>query len=353
LNFVRQNYGELAADPCEPLRNRALNKGYPPGSVIKPVILAAGIESGQITPSQVIGCPSQKAPQGWPSCWIFRNNHIGHDTMWTNNARNAIKGSCNIYFSHLADRIDEITLQSWLFRFGYGHRLPIEETNDDINDINNEQLNRHLRQAQGQISNELPKDTITSFEQLPPLEPSEKRWFGIGHGNFRATPLQVANEMTIIARGGIYKVPKLLNYEESPAAESNDIENTDEANELKKFEVKARPANATINLGINQVTMGVIWDGMHAVTSESSGTANREFSRSIPFFSTHGVKIYGKTGSTEQPEHAWFGGFAKDNNGKSVAVAIVVEGGQQGSADAAPLGRDILQFCVEEGYIGR
>ena len=68
-----------------------------------------------------------KAPQGWPNCLIYLRNHWGHDSMWPNTARNAIKGSCNVYFSHLADRIDPVVLQSWLFRFGYG-RLALPDS---------------------------------------------------------------------------------------------------------------------------------------------------------------------------------------------------------------------------------
>jgi penicillin-binding protein 2 len=328
LNMVRRNYGELAADPCEPLRNRAINEQYPPGSVIKPLILVAGLESGEINPGEVISCPSHRSPQGWPSCWMFLRNHIGHDTLWTNNARNAIKGSCNIYFSHLADRIDSVTLQSWLFRFGYGHRLQLEMPENDFNDTNETPADRQFRQAQGQISNTPAREKITSFEQLPPLEPGEKRWFGIGHGNMRATPLQVANAMRTIARGGLYSSPRLLADPCGPQPE-------------------------TTNLNISSATLAVVYEGMHAVVEESGGTAHKEFQPALTHFASRGIRLYGKTGSTSQPEHAWFGGFARDGSGKAIAVAVIVEGGQQGSSDAAPIARDILRFCVDGGYIGR
>jgi len=333
LNLVRQDYGKLVNDPCEPLRNRAINKQYPPGSAVKPLILIAGLQSGKITANEVINCPAQKAPQGWPSCWLYlKNKWTGHDGLWTNNARNAIKGSCNIYFSRLADRIDALTLQNWLFRFGYGHPVLLDSpvvpqfSSDESPELN--RRGRLFRQAQGQISNIPPKDTITSFEQLPPLEPSERRWFGIGHGNLRVTPLQVANAMAAIARGGVYKPPVLI-------AEP------------------CMPGPDAIKLNISTATLAVVYEGMHAVVEEPGGTANREFAPALVSFASRGIRIYGKTGSTSQPEHAWFAGFARDSSGSGVAVAVVVEGGQQGSADAAPLARDILQFCVEAGYLGR
>jgi cell division protein FtsI/penicillin-binding protein 2 len=122
LNYARYNYGDISSDPNTPMINRTINKHYPPGSVIKPIILIAALEEGKITPDEIISCPAQKAPPGWPSCWLYnRYPWRCHDDDGTNDARNAIKGSCNIYFSRLANRIDPLVLQQWLFKFGYGH----------------------------------------------------------------------------------------------------------------------------------------------------------------------------------------------------------------------------------------
>jgi penicillin-binding protein 2 len=335
LNYARANFGQLVNDPCEPLRNRALYKEYPPGSVIKPVILIAGLESGVISSGETIGCPAEKAPQGWPSCWIYlRNNWAGHDSLWTNNARNAIKGSCNIYFSRLADRIDAVVLQNWLYRLGYGRKtsLGVRPSAFDTDDALFEGRGpwaelRDFRQYAGRISNVRPDEPVTSFEQMPALEPGEKRWFGIGHGNLRATPVQVANAMATIARGGVYLSARLI---ADPCATEQEA----------------------IDLKISSSTLAVVYEGMRAVVEEGGGTAYREFSTALTGFAARGVRVYGKTGSTQRPEHAWFAGFAKDKAGRTIAIAVVVEGGQQGSADAAPLARDILQFCVEAGYIG-
>jgi peptidoglycan glycosyltransferase len=89
---------------------------------------------------------------------------------------------------------------------------------------------------------------------------------------------------------------------------------------------------------------------MSAVVNESGGTAYNEFTSTG--FSGRGVKVYGKTGSTEAPENAWFCGFAEDSSGRKIAIAILVEGGQHGSSDAGPIARDIIQFCIDAGYVG-
>ena len=324
LNRARYDYGDLTNDPDKPLINRAINEWYPPGSVVKPLILIAGLESGKITPDEVIGCPAQKAPKNWPSCLLYNRYRTGHDGRWKNYARNAIKGSCNIYFSHLADRIDPLVLQQWLFKFGYGRNILFPPASTA-----NTEFNRNLRQLPGVISNTIPRGPISNFEQIPPLRKNERRWFGIGQGNLRITPLQVANAMAAIARGGLYKPPRLF---------------MDEPN---------NPGFDTIDLGISLQTLEVIYDGMSAVVNETGGTAYTTFQPILTSLAEQDIKVYGKTGSTEAPEHAWFGGFATDGANRGIAIAVVVEGGQSGSSDAAPLARDIIQFCIDAGYVGK
>lgn len=188
------------------------------------------------------------------------------------------------------------------------------------------EFSRSLRQKSGAISSTYPKSSDLSLEQLPALKAGEKRYFGIGQGNLRVTPLQVANAMASIARNGIFQSPRLYK-------------------EMQYYE--------GVNLDITRQTLDTVYDGMSAVVNEPQGTANTEFGPLIRTFTQQNVKIYGKTGSTEKPYHAWFAGFAEDSSNKKIAFSIIVEGGQHGSRDAAPLACDIIQFCIESGYIGR
>jgi penicillin-binding protein 2 len=327
LNRARYDYGELIASKSKPFLNRAVNELYPPGSVAKPLVLIAGMESGKITADEVISCPAEKSPQGWPNCWVLRSTWRGHNDYWQgeggNKARNAIRGSCNIYFSRLADRLEPQVLQQWLFAFGYGRAaLPVPAT------IAGTEYQRNLRQAAGLISSSSPKQAgnVTGAEQLPALLKRELRFFGIGQGSFRVTPLQVANAMAAIARGGVYAPANLY-------LGPNGIADMDPT-----------------PLGVSAETIGVVCDGMHAVVSEPHGTAYEAFSEAN--FAAQGIRVYGKTGSTTEPEHAWFGGFARDRRNRGVAIAVALEGGQSGGHDAAPAGRDIISFCMEAGYIG-
>ncbi len=327
LNRVRFDYSRLINDAGRPLSNRAINELYPPGSSVKPVILIAGLEAGAITPQETMDCLPRRPPQGWPQCWIFKQHGQSHGSV---NARNAIKGSCNIYFSHLADRINSAVLQKWLFNFGYGRRILRGPAGA------NSESQRNFNQAGGIISSSRPTKNIQNIDQLPPLVDDEKRYFGIGQGNLRATPLQVANAMSAIARGGYFLAPTLF---------------IDDINDIKNKPSTAAGRAEPVFLGVSPSVLDTVYDGMHAVVNEPEGTAYNAFSRHR--FSSRGITVYGKTGSCEAPEHAWFAGFAKDNSGHSIAVAVLVEGGKSGSNVAAPLAADILSLCVDAGYPGK
>jgi penicillin-binding protein 2 len=158
------------------------------------------------------------------------------------------------------------------------------------------------------------------------MPPSEKKWFGIGQGNLRVTVLQVANAYAALARGGIYKNPRLFVMDDDPSDQTE------------------------IPLPISPASMSVIRDGMQAVIYEDGGTANKVFAGSD--FAQRSIKIYGKTGSTQRPAHAWFACFATDSAGRAISIAILVEAGASGARDACPIGKKILELCNDMGYIG-
>lgn len=321
-NRARYDYAK-SLDPNDTI-NRAINTLYPPGSVVKPLILVAGMEEGLVTSDESISCPAHAPEVGWPRCWIWKDSHSGHDIMWganKNNARNALKGSCNAYFSKLADRISSSAIQYWLYSFGYGHKILESPFVPDLPDYS-----RSVRESAGIISSVNPKSSDLTLEEMTPIIQRDKKRFGIGQSNLRVTPLQAANSMATLARGGVYMNPRLF----------MDL-----------------PISEKIPLNISQHTLDTVYDGMYAVVNETNGTAYGEFSPTLNSFRQQDLKIYGKTGSTENPEHAWFGGFATDSKGRKIAFALVVEGGQHGSRDAAPLANQLLQCCIDGGYIGK
>ncbi|MCK4958682.1 MAG: hypothetical protein KAT00_04770, partial [Planctomycetes bacterium] len=315
LSTIRQKYNEVLNAAGAPMINKALAEHYLPGSSIKPVILIIAMEEGKVGSGDVISCPYEDAGRSWPNCLMFRRFGSCHDWRWQdeggNIARNAIRGSCNIYFSRLANRLDVRRLQEWLLRFGYGRKILPGPDFSNMPDAENrlDAANRNLRQSAGQISVRVVPDA-SSIEDIPNMGTFEKRMFGIGQGNLWATVLQVTNAMAVIARGGMYKPPRLF-----PGK-------SDEFNDRQEY------------IGISAASIRTVRDGMSAVVYEAGGTAYSTFENSD--LGERDVKVFGKTGSTEKPNNAWFACFAEDGSGRSVAIAIVVEGGQSGSRDAAP-----------------
>jgi penicillin-binding protein 2 len=325
LNMTRWEYSKLVADTNTPVINRVIEKHYPPGSAAKPFILTAGLAENKIGSEEIISCPSHAAPTGWPSCWIVKSLGYGHDEQWAyeggNKARNALRGSCNIYFSQLASRIPPEILQKWLYSFGFG-KTALDITEPNIVESYRNRPMRNFRQVSGIISSSIPSEDNMPLELLPGIDPAERRFFGIGQGNFRASILQVANAFAALARGGIFKNAKII---------------------------ASQAADTGYRLGLSENALSTIYEGMHAVVSEQGGTAYKQFADSG--FEEKGIRVFGKTGSTEKPYNAWFAGFAKDGSGKSIALAVLIEGGQHGSSDAGPIARDIISFCIEAGYL--
>jgi penicillin-binding protein 2 len=333
LNTIRkpENYNRFfnPNDPNKLYQNKALERNYPPGSTAKPLILVAGLEEKKIAPEEIISCGYQPPPSSWPKCiaqWKFDNPH---DNKWANNGRNALRGSCNIYFSRLADRLDARDLQHWLFKFGYGRNVLPAPLPEDLSE--DEAAGRDIQQASGSIIYGVQEKPYTDFPEVPPIPPSkmsEKRYWGIGQGNLRVTVLQVANALSAIARGGIYKHPRLI---------ENISGSQDDAPEH--------------SLGISKRTLDTVRDGMWAVINESGGTANSVFEDS-PLRTERGMKIYGKTGSTENPSVAWFECIAEDSTGRAIVIAVLVERGLSGSGEAVPLGEKVLDLCNRADYVG-
>ncbi|MBA4397357.1 MAG: hypothetical protein C0394_08245, partial [Syntrophus sp. (in: bacteria)] len=263
LNRAREDYDALLKDARRPLTNRALEENYPPGSSVKPLILLAGLEEHKITSDETISCSYTLPSESWPKCLLQRKSYC-HDSRWSedgqvNNGRNAIRGSCNVYFSQLANRLDGEDLQRWFWLFGWG-------TNVLAPCVSQETLNRlsidgdltvSFRQSCGSILFGFQKQPIVALADAAVIPPNEKRWWGIGQGNLRVTALQVANAYAALARRGIYKPARLI------------IDPNDPMNEKLSRRLPIHPAN-----------LDVVYDGMHAVVNERGGSAYDAFAGS-------------------------------------------------------------------------
>ncbi|MDR4949993.1 penicillin-binding transpeptidase domain-containing protein [Neobacillus cucumis] len=129
LGFSADEWKALQDNPGNPLATR-FKLDYAPGSVMKPLTAAVGLEGGAIVPSEavpVIGKQWQK-DKSWGNYFVTRV-HAGTDPV---NLEKALVYSDNIYFAQAALRIGKDKFVDGLKKFGFeedlGYPFPLEKS---------------------------------------------------------------------------------------------------------------------------------------------------------------------------------------------------------------------------------
>ncbi|MDD4891047.1 MAG: penicillin-binding transpeptidase domain-containing protein, partial [Phycisphaerae bacterium] len=311
-----------------PMLFRAVAGVYPPGSIVKPVVLAGALADGKLHLDEKLDCPGYLlAPDKPFKCWLWARAKAGHGEL---SPSDALKFSCNVFFYKLGEKLGLPRLAFWLQRFGLGTDL-------------------HTGLAEERRGIVPTPLWLATHHGFGGFSINDARNVGIGQGDLGVTPLAAATMMSAIARGGIFVYPQL---------------NAD------------APAPQPTSLGVDWPMMSVIHEGMIRVVNAKDGTAHKYA------FMTN-VKLAGKTGSAQasrlridgqlfpprthrvakrideqmvevdeevRPAHAWFAGFAPADK-PTIAVACIVEYGMSGGEAAGPLAREVVQLCIDRGYV--
>jgi penicillin-binding protein 2 len=143
----------------------------------------------------------------------------------------------------------------------------------------------------------------------------------IGQSFLLTTPLQIANIMAAVANGGnIYRPQLILRIVERSGTE------------------RSMQPEVLGNLPISPENLAVIRTALEGVTQGPRGTASEAFAGAA-FTSA------GKTGTSEtgqEKPHAWFAGYAPAET-PQVAISVVLEHSGEGSKEAAPLFRQMVE----------
>ncbi|MBL0922830.1 MAG: hypothetical protein IBJ10_11985, partial [Phycisphaerales bacterium] len=112
-------------DPLNnPWANRATNVPYPPGSIIKPMMLVAAVAAGKHNIGAPIECTGHFLPGRTDlfRCWIYKQYHTTHNAQLGHDlaAPEALAVSCNIYFYTVGRRLGPDGMNEWARRFGIG-----------------------------------------------------------------------------------------------------------------------------------------------------------------------------------------------------------------------------------------
>lgn len=293
-------------DENRPLMNRAISGTYPPGSVYKVVPSYAGLAENKIDPDSTI----EDSGVITVDSYTYRNWYYTQygGTEGSVDLTMALQRSNDIYYYKVGEMVGPEALAKWSQTFGLGSL-----TNIDL-----------PGESAGLVPTPIWKERAKG-----------ERWFlgntyhfAIGQGDLLVTPLQSHQMMGVIASRGRLCTPKVV-------AKIGD--------EPVKVECK--------ELGLNQEFIDAIINGLEAAC-QSGGTAYPFFDFNLSEFSSeyHGERsmIACKTGTAQffDPEdrtHAWFSVFAPSNE-PEIMMTVLLEGAGEGSQEAAPVARRVLDW---------
>jgi penicillin-binding protein 2 len=302
----------LTGDEWDPLRNRAIQNHYPPGSTHKAVVAAALLHEGVVNTHSRAFCPGFFRFGGRTyRCWK-REGHGSVDLV------KAIQQSCDVFFYTFGVQLGIDKLANVAKSFGLGQPTGVG--------------------LSGEASGLIPSSEWKQRRFGERWYPGETVSAAIGQGYNLYTPIQLAASYAAIASGQRI-VPRLVQR----------IESREGVVEL--------PASTSTQVVVSPENLALVRRGMTAVVEEPGGTGGRA---RVP-----GVKVAGKTGTaqvvqlqhtegmkeTEIPiryrDHAWFGAFAPAD-APEIAVGVFVEHGLHGSSGAGPIVQRILARYFEK-----
>ncbi|TSC97157.1 MAG: penicillin-binding protein 2 [Candidatus Berkelbacteria bacterium Licking1014_2] len=308
-NQIKEEYQKILDNPDKPLFNRAVSGLYPSGSVIKPVMAAAGLEERVINEQTTINDPGEIKIGDW----VFPDwkNHGSVDV------KKAIAESCNVFFYATAGGWDKIRglgvkkIGEYLRRFGFGASAGIDLT--------------------GEADGLVPTAEWKEKNKKEKWYQGDSYHLGIGQGDFLVTPLQIAMANAAIANGGRLIKPRLAKTIESPDGKISEL-----------------PTEVTNNQVVSGKSIKVVQEGMRQAVTDGSARqlADLKDKNGQP------VAAAGKTGTAQfgaadaegkMKTHAWFAGYAPYDN-PQILVVVFIEGGGEGFAAAEPVAKKMLEY---------
>ena len=330
-----------------PMLFRPFEGSYPPGSILKPIIVCAAAAEGVLGPDEKIDCRGHYFPDrdDMLRCHVFRPAEGRTATHGPLDAPGALARSCNIFFYTLGDRLGVDRLVPWFEKFGMGARPNAGlayERRDVVEQPDGGKLERTI--VVGEATGSIPR--LAAPDGAPPKRDRvSEALLGIGQGALTWTPLQAAQAYATIARGGVVVQPTIF-----------------------KSLVGQR---TNIDLGIPGWAIDECFAGLRAAVAEGYGSGHhitlRDGTRE-PLFDVPGVRIWGKTGTataaplkidldgdgTEeriQTDHAWFVGLAGGEGGRPrFSIAVILEHGGSGGKVAGPIAVEAIRALASEGY---
>ena len=300
-----EDMAELSEHPGRPFNNRALSGTYPPGSTFKPCTAIAGLGTG-VLPSTTATIKAMGQYTYWPDYqpWCWRHAIPCHGKI---NVSQAIYHSCNYFFYEVGRLVGIDALNEYAAAFGLGQPTGIE-----------------IGERTGAMASpENSKNLGTIWVDGNVAQAA------IGQGESLFTPLQMANYIATLVRGGDRYAAHLLQR----------VISYDGKETILEYEPEVL---ATVNM--TEENMQAVKKGMGDLVT--SGSIKSYFTDCI-------VSAGAKTGSAQLGDgntNGVFVCFAPFDN-PEIAVAVVIEKGGSGAA-VASTAVDILNAYFSPADVG-
>jgi penicillin-binding protein 2 len=306
-------WSSLRDNKERPLRNRAIQDIYPPGSTFKLFMAIAALAEGKATKHTSHYCSgSMGFGNRRFNCW---KTHGPTDFV------KSIRESCDVFYYNLGIDMGPDVIAKYARLFGLGQPTEIKLPGEQRGLIPDSQwkLDRYKEEWQ-------PGETLS---------------IAIGQGYVSATPIQLANAYAAIGNGGFLYRPYMVKKIEKRNGEL-----------IREFHPELKR-----KIEISQEVFDTVKEGLYQVANSAGGTA---------IVSGHSKKvgISGKTGTAQvrafsnimkmkcesmpikDRHHGWFVGYAPREN-PEIAVAVIAEHACHGTA-AAPIVRDVIETYFDK-----
>ena len=283
-------YSSLSNNLSLPLYNHATQQKTAPGSTFKMVSAVAGLTEGVISIGEHITDKGQfdRFANG-PKCWIYPSSH------GSINVSEAIRDSCNYYFSEVGYRL---SLQGGTYNEEKGLEKIKEYASLFGLDSN---TGIEIPESKPEIATEYP---VTA---------------AFGQSNHNFTTSELARYVTTVANSGTLYKETLLKKVCDPDGKT-----------IKEY-------GPTVENQLSEVS-GSTWDAVHS--------GMRMVISTLDAFNGMGVEVAGKTGTAQQvqtrPNHALFVGYAPYSD-PEVSIATRIAYGYT-SHNAADVSAQILKY---------
>ncbi len=299
-----------------PLYNRFTQAVYQPGSTLKPMLGLAGLHYGVTDARRTISDPGFfRLPN---TQWIWRDwKKGGHGNAV--DLKQAVAESCNTYFWDLGMRLGIDRMHEFGTHFGLGMPTGIDIPNERRGVWPSREWKRAAR-GEGWY----PGDSVN---------------MAIGQGYVLTSPMQLALLTATTATRGVHIRPRLVNAidDEVLAPDIVEIQPIAEAHWDTTFEVMAEVMHGRRGTARRASEGSPYRMGGKSGTAQVVGIAQ-------------GAKYDSEALDERHRDHALFIAFAPLEDPK-IAVAVVVENGEGGSSQAAPVVRKMMDAYLLGHYL--